>query len=57
MRPSKLEFFEKAAAVCLFIRGIAVATNIITSTALVGAGWGGAAGPAGARSWSAHHAA
>lgn len=31
----KLEFYEKAAAVCLFIRGIAVATNAISATQLV----------------------
>lgn len=34
MEERKLEFYEKAAAVCLFIRGIAVVTNIITSTQL-----------------------
>jgi hypothetical protein len=30
-----LQFLEKAAAVCLAIRGVAIATNLISATSLV----------------------
>ena len=32
---TKLEFYEKAAAVCLFIRGLAISINLLSATSLV----------------------
>jgi len=33
MQDSKMEFYEKSAAVCLFIRGVAIGLNVLSSTA------------------------